>query len=192
MIGVPDEPPANTAPPNLALVAYASAQIGLVLLLEAPARRLLARPLLWAAVLRGNSVIMTMYLWHMVPVLILAALLAVTGFPTGPEPGGLAWWGGRVLWIGVLAGILVGLVRLVGRFERPGRALLGLAGWLPSALLVACAALAGYALARLAVGGFAPSGSVAIGPLVAYGCAVLALWLAGSLPPSGQGRTSDA
>ncbi len=192
MIGVPDEPPANTAPPNLALVAYASAQIGLVLLLEAPAGRLLARPLLWVAVLRGNSVIMTMYLWHMVPVLILAALLAVTGFPTGPEPGGLAWWGGRVLWIGVLAVILVGLVRLVGRFERPARLLLGLTGWLPSILLVACAALAGYALARLAVGGFAPSGSVAIGPLVAYGSAVLALWLAGWFAPAGQGRPSDA
>ena len=44
MIGVPGEPPANTAPPNLALVAYASAQIGLVLLLERPGRRLLERP----------------------------------------------------------------------------------------------------------------------------------------------------
>ena len=37
-----------------------------------------------------------------------AALLAVTGFPTGPEPGGVGWWGGRVLWIGVLAMILAG------------------------------------------------------------------------------------
>jgi hypothetical protein len=88
--------------------------------------------------------------------------------------------------------ILAGLVRLVGRFERPSRPLLGLTGWLPSALLVACAALAGYALARLAVGGFARSGNLAIGPLVAYGAAVLALWLAGSFAPAGQGRTSGA
>jgi hypothetical protein len=189
MIGVPGEPPANTAPPNLALVAYAAAQIGLVLLLEAPARRLLERPRFWAAVLRGNSVIMTMYLWHMVPVLILAALMAVTGIPAGPDPGGLAWWGGRVLWIGVLAVILAGLVRLVGRFERSSRPLLGLTGWLPSALLVACAALAGYALARLAVGGFAPSGHLATGPLAAYGAAMVALWLSGSFARSIETRS---
>ena len=44
MIGVPGEPPANTAPPNLALVAYASAQIGLVLLLERSGRRCSSGP----------------------------------------------------------------------------------------------------------------------------------------------------
>jgi hypothetical protein len=181
MIGVPGEPPANTAPPNLALVAYASAQIGLVLLLERPGRRLLERPRIWAAVLRGNAVVMTMYLWHMVPVLILAALLTVTGFPTGPAPGGVAWWGGRVLWIGVLCVILAGLVSLVGRFERPSPPLPGLTGWLPSVLLVACAALTGHALARLAVGGFAPAGHVATGPLVTYAAGLVTLWLAGSL-----------
>ena len=183
MIGVPGEPPANTAPPNLALVAYASAQIGLVLLLERPGRRLLERPDAWHPVLRGNAVIMTLYLWHMVPVLILAALLAVTGFPTGPEPGGVAWWGGRVLWIGVLALILAGLVGLVGRFERPSPPRLGLTGWLPSVLLVACAALTGYALARLAVGGFARSGHLSTGPLVTYAAGMVALWLAGSSAP---------
>ena len=188
MIGVPGEPPANTAPPNLALVAYASTQIGLVLLLERPGRRLLERPRVWAAVLRGNTVIMTMYLWHMVPVLILASLLAVTGFPTGPGTGDVAWWGGRVLWIGVLAVILAGLVRLVGRFERPSRPRLGLTGWLPSMVLVACAALAGYALSRLAIGGFAPSGHLATGPLVFYAVGVIALGLAGSFAPPGPPR----
>jgi len=184
MIGVPGEPPANTAPPNLALVAYASAQIGVVLLLERPCRRLLERPRIWSVVIRGNAVIMTMYLWHMVPVLVLAVILAVTGFPTGPAAGGVAWWGGRVLWIAVLAVILAGLVRLVGRFERPSPPRVGLAGWVPSALLVACAALTGYALARLAVGGFAPSGHLAIGPLATYTAGVGALWLAGS--PAGR------
>ena len=186
MIGVPGEPPANTAPPNLALVAYASAQIGLVLLLERPGRRLLERPGAWYAVIRGNAVIMTLYLWHMVPVLILAALLAVTGLPTGPEPGGVAWWGGRVLWIGVLGVILAGLVGLLGRFERPGPPRLGLTGWLPSVLMVACAALTGHALARLALGGFARSGHLSTGPLVMFAAGMAALWLAGSSAPAGQ------
>lgn len=192
MIGVPGEPPANTAPPNLALVAYASAQVGLVLLLERSGRRLLEGPRTWAAVIRGNAVIMTMYLWHMVPVLILAALLAVTGFRTGPAPGGLAWWGGRVLWITVLAVILAGVVGLVGRFERPSTPRLGLTGWLPSALLVVCATLTGHALSRLAVGGFAPSGHLATGPLVTYTAGMIALWLAGSFAPARPGRGSGA
>ena len=192
MIGVPGEPPANTAPPNLALVAYASAQVGLVLLLERSGRRLLERPRTWAAVVRGNSVLMTMYLWHMVPVLILAALLAVTGFRTGPAPGGLAWWGGRVLWITILAVVLAGLVGLVGRFERPSTPRLGLTGWLPSVLLVVCAALTGHALSRLAVGGFAPSGHLATGPLVTYTAGMIALWLAGSFAPARSGRGSGA
>jgi hypothetical protein len=192
MIGVPGEPPANTAPPNLALVAYSSAQIGLVLLLEPSGRRLMERPRTWAAVVRGNAVIMTMYLWHMVPVLLLAALLAVTGLPTGPEPGGVAWWGGRVLWIGVLALILAGLVGLVGRFERPSPPRLGLTGWPPSVLLVACAALTGYALARLAVGGFARFGHLSSGPLVAYAAGMVALSLAGRLSTARPRRGSGA
>ncbi len=181
MVGVPGEPPANTAPPNLALVAYSAAQIGLVLLLEAPGRRLLERPRVWAAVARGNAVIMTMYLWHMVPVLVVAACLAATGLPTGPTPGGVAWWGHRLLLFTILGVILAGLVRLVARFERSSPPQLGLTGWAPTALLLACAALAGYALARLAVGGFAPAGHLAIGPLATYAAGILALWAAGWL-----------
>jgi hypothetical protein len=188
MIGVPGEPPANTAPPNLALVAYSAAQIGLVLLLERPARRLLERPRAWAAVVGGNSVIMTMYLWHMVPVLVLAALLAVTGLPTGPPAGTAAWWASRVVWIGVLAVIVVGLVRLVARFERSSPPRPGLSGWAPTVLLLACAGLTGYALSRLAVHGFAPSGHVAIGPLAVYALGMLALWLAGRVGPRAPAR----
>jgi hypothetical protein len=39
--------------------------------------------------------------------------------------------------------------------------------------------MTGYALARLAVAGFAPSGRLAIGTLVVYATGVVALWLAG-------------
>jgi hypothetical protein len=178
MIGVPGEPPANTSPPNLALMAYSAAQLGVVLLLEPPLRRALEGPRAWRVVVQGNSVVMTLYLWHMVPVLILAALIAATGLPTGPPAGTLAWWGLRIVWIGALTLLLAGVVRLMGRFERPSPPRPGLTGWVPSVLLLTCAALTGYALSQLALGGFAPSGHIAVGPLALYGAGMLALWLA--------------
>ncbi len=183
MIGVPGEPTSNTAPPNLALMAYSAAQIGGVLLLEPPLRRWLQRPRVWTAVIRGNAVIMTLYLWHMVPVLVLAPLLIVARLLPGPQAGTLAWWGTQVLWIAALALLLAGLVSLVGRFElpRPGR--VDLAGWTASGLLLACVALTGYALFRLAMGGFAPAGRLAVGALGIYAAGMLAFWLAGRPPP---------
>jgi hypothetical protein len=189
MVGVPGEPPANTAPPNLALAAFSSAQVGLVLLLEGPGRRLLERPRVWLVVARGNAVMMTMYLWHMVPVVIVAALMVALGVPTGPTPGGFAWWMARLPWFAVLGVVLAGLVAVMGRFERPSAPQLRLAGPLASLLLLACASLCSVALSRLAVGGFAPAGQVAVGPLTLYAAGVIALWLAGAV--SGHQRASD-
>jgi hypothetical protein len=126
---------------------------------------------------------MTMYPWHMVPVLILGALMVVAGLPTGPRAGTVAWWLLRVLWIGVLALLLVGVIGLVGRFEGPGRPRPHLSGWMPSTLLLVCAALTGYALSRLALDGFAPSGRLAVVPLAVFATGMLALWLAGRAEP---------
>jgi hypothetical protein len=127
---------------------------------------------------------MTMYPWHMVPVLILGALMVVAGLPTGPRAGTVAWWLLRVLWIGVLALLLVGVIGLVGRFEGPGRPRPHLSGWMPSTLLLVCAALTGYALSRLALDGFAPSGRLAVVPLAVFATGMLALWLAGRVGPA--------
>jgi hypothetical protein len=179
MIGVPGEPPANTNPPNLALMAYASAQLGIVLLLERPARRFLERPRAWAVVIRGNSVIMSLYLWHMVPVIIVGALIAVLGLTTGPETGSAGWWLLRIVWYLVLGVLLLGLIRVVGRFERPGPPRPDLAGWAPSVLLVACTGLTVFALTRLALDGFAPGGRPAVVPVLAYAAGMAAMWAAG-------------
>lgn len=179
MISVPGERISNTGPPNLALMAYAAAQIGVVLLLESPLRRWLDRPRVWALVVRGNSVVMTLYLWHMVPVVIVAALAAAAGLLPGPRAGTLPWWELRIVWVGALALVLAGVVGLVGRFERPRPPRLGLTGRAASTLLLVCTALTGYALSRLALGGFAPAGHLAAGSLVIYAIGMLALWLAG-------------
>ncbi len=179
MIGVPGEPPANTNPPNLALMAYASAQLGIVLLLERPARRFLQRPRAWAVVIRGNSMIMTLYLWHMVPVLIVGALIALLGLPTGPATGTVGWWLLRIPWYLVLGTLLLGLIRVVGRFERPGPPRPDLAGRAPAVLLVACTAATTVALTRLALDGFAPEGRPAFAPVLTYAAGVAAMWAAG-------------
>lgn len=178
MIGIPGEPVSNTAPPNLALLAFSAAQLGVVLLCEAPLQGWLERPRVWAAVVRGNLVVMTLYLWHMVPVLAVAALAQVVHLPSGPAAGTLSWWGYRIAWVGVLALLLLGLVRVVGRFELPRPGHPGLRGWWPSMLLVACALLCGYALFRLAQAGFAPAGRLAVGPLAIFVVGMLALWAA--------------
>lgn len=176
MIGIPGGPRSNTSPPNLALLAYSAAQIGAVLLLEPPARRWLQRPRVWLTVIRGNAVIMTLYLWHMVPVLVIGGLMVATGLPSGPAPGTPAWWAWRVVWIAALGLVLAGIVALVGRFERTRPPQVSLSGWPASALLVLCATLTGYALIRLALGGFAPDGHLAVGALGIYGAGMLALW----------------
>ena len=59
-------------PPSIALLAYAAAQAGLALAAEPAATRLLARPRLWRRVTRLNEATMTVYLWHFVPVIVVA------------------------------------------------------------------------------------------------------------------------
>ena len=188
MIGVPGEPPANTNPPNLALMAYASTQLGIVLMLERPARRLLERPRVWLVVIRGNSVIMSLYLWHMVPVLIVGALIAGLGLPTGPATGSVGWWLLRIVWYAVLGILLLGLIRVVARFERAGPPRPGLAGRLPAVLLILATGLTVTSLTRLALDGFAPEGRPAFVTLLVFAVGVAAMWLAGRLPGSDPGH----
>lgn len=85
----------NTAPPTLALLALAVTQTGLALLCHRAGNRWLRRPRPWTAVVAVNSVIMTMYLWHMTAVVLGALALHAAGrFGSGMpwrferDPGG--------------------------------------------------------------------------------------------------------
>ncbi len=151
----------NTNPPSIALLAYAAVQAGLVLAAGSAASRLLARPGLWQRVRRLNAAVMTVYLWHFLPVIVIAVAFFPTGVMPQPAVGTAQWWELRPAWLALLTVVLVPLVMVVMRAERPMLRLpagLGPSGpWSPVLLVLGLAAsMAG--LARLAIAGFAPDG----------------------------------
>lgn len=120
MVGAAPPPDlTNTAPPTIALLALATAQTGVVLLLRDRAASWLARPRVWTAVVAMNAVILTVFLWHMAALVIGALVLFGTGiFPQPPIASG-EWFALRIPWLVALAVVLMGLVALMGRWEAP-------------------------------------------------------------------------
>ncbi len=130
--GIPD----NADPPTLAMWALLTVQLGVVLLLRRPAERWLQRPRVWAPVVVGGSVTMTVFLWHMTALILVAAATHPTGLWPEQVTIDATWWALRPLWVLLCAVALTGLVLVFRRFEdvadpipRPGRlrALMGLA-----------------------------------------------------------------
>jgi fucose 4-O-acetylase-like acetyltransferase len=187
MIGA-GERVANTVPPSVALLAFAAAQTGLLLAAEPAARRLLARPRWWRPVTRLNTTTMTVYLWHMVPVIIVAVACYPTGVLPQPAVGSATWWALRPAWFALLAAVLVPLVAAVMWAERPLRRLPAGVGparpWSPAVLGAGLlAAMAG--LARLAIFGFAPAGNLPLLALALCASGLLLILLSGRPPPAG-------
>ena len=163
MIGVPGATVNNTSPPNLALLALGCTQAGLVLAAAPAVNRALKSVRAQRILAIANDNVMALYLWHMVPVVIVA----LAGYPTGllPQPvlGTSAWWLFRLEWVAILA--VVALVEMI--FLYWGRKLF--AAPLPTVttplppglsavpLIAGTVAIAG-ALTEIAVLGFAPDG----------------------------------
>ncbi|MFF4653256.1 acyltransferase family protein [Streptomyces sp. NPDC001380] len=176
----------NTAPPSVALLAFAAAQTGLLLTAEPAVSRLLARPSVRRRVSRLDRAVMTVYLWHMVPVVVVAVALYPTGAVPQPGVGSARWWALRAAWVALLAALLVPLTAAVLRVQRPlGRlpAGDGAAGGRASVLLLCGLGAVVPALARFAVAGFAPGGRPPVPVLAAYACGFAAVLLSGRAPP---------
>ncbi|GAB3494256.1 acyltransferase family protein [Nocardiopsis coralliicola] len=173
MTGVFAVEASNVSPPTMVLAALGVGQIGIALLL---------RP--WIAVWSGRPVparfigwagprLMAVYLWHMAPlVLIAAVLVAGVGMAT-PAPLSPMWG----LWILAGAVLLVPLLWAVARWavrlEVPPRRLSGDPGRVRA---LAAAGLMGGGLLLLTVAG------LGTGPLPAVGAAAVAGGLAITLP----------
>ncbi|MFJ9287214.1 acyltransferase [Kitasatospora aureofaciens] len=124
-----------------------------------------------ALLARLNRAVMTVYLWHPVPVVVVAITFYPSGIAPQPAVGSWQWWALRPLWLAVLALLIVPLTLAVQRAQRPLRRLAAGpgGGGRGAAVLLACGlAVVLPALARLAVGGFAPAGRVAWGVLALY------------------------
>ncbi|WP_409329713.1 acyltransferase family protein [Trujillonella humicola] len=121
MVNVPGDEFHNTAPPSLALLALGLTQAGLVLLACRALDRLAHRPRVWLATVALNGVILSVFLWHMVPVVAAGLLLYGTGLFPQPEPASAQWFALRPVWVLACAVLLAGVVALVARFERVPR-----------------------------------------------------------------------
>jgi len=156
MVGSPDEAISNTLPPKITLLALGIAQFGLLLAIETPMRRVLANVNLWAGTVLINSMIMTLYLWHLTVMVILISLLYLAGgFGLGIEPASTEWWLTRPVWIGVLYLCLLPIALALGPLERRSRPA---GASVPSAArLVAGAILICLGVAVLALFGFGSS-----------------------------------
>jgi peptidoglycan/LPS O-acetylase OafA/YrhL len=120
LTGVNTELVSNAYPPTLCYLLGGVWTIGAAMLLRPRLARWLqgARP--WRFTIGVNATIMTIFLWHMTAFLIAVLLLWPMG--VGQTAGGTAaWWLERPVWIGVPGLILVGLVVVFSRFERPRR-----------------------------------------------------------------------
>ncbi|MFG1660822.1 acyltransferase [Micromonospora chersina] len=117
LLNVPGERLDNAAPPSLALLAAATAQLGLILLLREPAQRWLRRPRPWQAVIAVNAVVLTVFLWHLTAAVLLVGLLDALGVLPTPPVGTAAWYAWRIPWLLALAVVLAALVAVFGPIE---------------------------------------------------------------------------
>ena len=118
MVGVDIEPVSNMSPPSLAIIALACWQIGAAMFLRIPVNRWLERARVWAGVVYVNSIIMTLFLWHLTALVIV--ILALYPLGLGQEVDATArWWGERILWITAPGLVTAVFVKLFGRFEQP-------------------------------------------------------------------------
>ncbi len=120
MVGLNTQGVNNSQPPKVTLLALAIFQAGLILALEGPVRRWLARERVWAGVVMVNGRIMTLYLWHMTAMVILiGASLLLGGIGLGVTIDTPQWWLTRPLWIAALVATTVPFLMVFGRYERP-------------------------------------------------------------------------
>jgi hypothetical protein len=184
MVGVPGARIQNASPPSAALLAFGLAQIGVVLLAAPSVSAWLAQPArgrLRGLIQRANAMTMPIYLWHMVPVVIVTVVAYPNHWFAQPPIGSRTWWVQRIPWVVALTVVLAAVLALVvlaaqllqaGRPRRPELSQKESIG--RTAMLSLGIAISVATLGRLAVWGFAPNGSL---DTITIGCFAVGLLL---------------
>jgi hypothetical protein len=155
MVSVPGEDVSNTLPPKLPMLALGIAQSGVLLSLEGPLRRWLARAVPWTAAVMVNGMIMTIYLWHLTAsTLVIGAALLLGNVGLTIAPGSGLWWAARPVWMLVYLAALAVCSLSFGRFERGAAPAHAPAAWRQ----IGGAALVCGGLALLALDGIGADG----------------------------------
>lgn len=119
MVGIPGAELTNMTPPTFAIFLLGVVQAGVILGTQPAVAKATQRLGTWNAVVAISGVIMTVYLWHLTAMTIVASIGLFTfgGVAFKIEPGTLAWFLTRPIWIAVLLAVTGVLVAIFARFE---------------------------------------------------------------------------
>ncbi len=119
MVGQPGEM-SNMNPPTVCLLVLTVGQVAALLLLRPRLDAWLERSRPWLAVVLLGSMAMTLYLWHLLVLVVGFAVVLWLGVPL-PEPGSPTWWMTRPVWCAALAAVLAALAVRLAPIERRDR-----------------------------------------------------------------------
>lgn len=119
MVGVPGAGVTNMTPPTFAIAVLGIMQLGIIWGTQPAVHRFTAKAQSWHAVVAISGVIMTIYLWHLSAMSLVAAagLFTFDGGLFRIEPGTTAWWLTRPLWLAILVLVTLVLVPVFAQFE---------------------------------------------------------------------------
>jgi len=117
MVGTGVEEISNMNPPTVCIAVLTIWLIGLAMFLRRPLSRWLARRQPWIVVIAANTMIMTLYLWHLTAFAIVFFLIYPLGLWRLAD-GSLLWWLARPVWIILPALVLSIFIGIFSRFER--------------------------------------------------------------------------
>jgi hypothetical protein len=190
MIGLPGDEVSNMFPPSVCVAVVAVLQVALVMLARPSLLRWLDRPHPWRATVAVNSMVMTLFLWHITGFVLAAGTAHLAGLRL-PPIGTAAWWLQKPAWLVAATVVTTGLVAAFRWAERlrPPTPRLGTAG------SVSAAGLAVAGLTMVACAGFAEPfsrGGVALGGVTFYPAAGALLLVAAWLLLRWRGRGAHA
>ncbi|MDD4867936.1 MAG: acyltransferase [Mycobacterium sp.] len=193
MIGVPGDAVQNTTPPTVALLGFGCAQVGLAVAVAPALNRALHAARIHRLLSLANANVMALYLWHMIPVVILAVVAYPAGLLPQPAEGTAAWWLVRLEWVVMLSLVTAVEMTLLWWqrrfFAAPLPALtVRLPGRWGEVAMLAGAAMAVYSLEFLASHGFVPSGHFPWAAAAVFAVGLVLVMFRAPAPVSGLSR----